>query len=330
MSVLATVQLHTLRCIRESDRAGTEHSEPYFWPFLASFASNPGTFDTNPRAAILAESRRIRKNEMRAGQSVALDFPGNVVTATFADGQTAHQLILIVALLEADDLPLRAVTAGFQAFLDELRLRLGHNILALQSATEDERDQIIQEIQAQVQAKVFDAIKGALTTGEKLQVKLGFLNVDDFLGASSRLFSGLAPADFTLRFVGTSGDPRVTFSPGHQPSVTVFPIEFEIDGRLTVSNVVVDPCQANVDAVNAAEARIRGLHSMVQSLQHQLQTATPQQKPAIIASIRKINEQDLPAAEQALAGAERMLRRCRILGVTHEPVGGGILTPANG
>lgn len=274
---------------------------------MASVSNN--SFATTPTAALLGESRRIRKNEMRAGETVSMDFPGQTLSATFDDTQSDRQLILVVALLEADDAPEGAIQAGYQAFLDELKLELGHNILALKAATEDEKNEIIAEIQRQVSEKVTSSIKGALTTGQKIKVKLGFLNMDDFMASQTRHFTDLTPQDFTLRFEGTSGDPRVT-----NQSVVLFPIVYEIDGRVSVSAITVDPCQANVDAVAAAEAKVRGLHLQVQSLQHQLQSATPQQKPGIIAMIRRINEQDIPAAQQALEGAERMLQRCRVMG----------------
>src|SRR5262245_9462840 len=158
MSIQAVVTLHTLRCITESDRAGSSHSEPYIWPFMASVSNN--SFATTPTAALLAESRRIRKDEMRAGESVGMDFPGQTLSATFEDDQTDRQLILIVALLEADDSPTKAIQAGYQAFLDELKLRVGHNILALKDATEDVKNEIIAQIQRQVREKVTSAIKG--------------------------------------------------------------------------------------------------------------------------------------------------------------------------
>lgn len=308
MSIQAVVTLHTLRCITESDRAGSNHSEPYIWTFMASVSNN--SFATTPTAALLSDSRRIRKNEMRAGESVSMDFPGQTLSATFEDDQSDRQLILVVALLEADDAPEGAIQAGYQAFLDELKLRLGHNILALKTATEDEKNEIIAQIQRQVSEKATSAIKGALTTGQKIKVKLGFLNMDDFMASQTRHFTDLTPQDFTLRFEGTSGDPKVT----NQAVVVLFPITYEIDGRVSVSEITVDACQANVDAVAAAEAKIRGLHLQVQSLQQQLQTATPQQKSGIIALIRRINEQDIPAAKQALEGAKRMLQRCRVMG----------------
>lgn len=321
MSIQAVVTLHTLRCITESDRAGSNHSEPYIWPFMASVSNN--SFATTPSAALLSESRRIRKNEMKAGESVSMDFPGQTLSATFEDAQTDRQLILVVALLEADDAPQGAIQAGYQAFLDGLKLELGHNILALKAATEDEKNEIIAEVQRKVSESVTAAIKGALTTGQKIQVKLGFLNMDDFMASQTRHFTDLTPQDFTLRFEGTSGDPKV-----NDLTVVVFPIAYEIDGRLSVSAITVDPCQANVDAVAAAEAKVRGLHLQVQSLQQQLQSATPQQKPGIIAMMRKINEQDVPAAEQTLEGAERMLQRCRLMGPLHGDLGtggGGVL-----
>jgi len=81
MSLSATAALQTIRCIAQSESSG---SEPYVWPLLATTAANPGSFDTFPTAAILADSRKVIASSMKAGASAPLIFPGNEVTHTFA------------------------------------------------------------------------------------------------------------------------------------------------------------------------------------------------------------------------------------------------------
>ena len=220
MSVQAIVTLNTLGCIKESDRGGSSHSEPYLWPFLAAVSSN--SYETTPTAAILAECRRIRKQEMKAGQSVSLDFPGNRLTATYQDGQTGQALILIVALLEADDTPEHAIQAGYQAYLDELKLRVGLNLLTLKEAVDTHDDALLQQtidaIKKQVSDKVFATIKDNLSTWEKAQVALGFLNNDDYVGAGFNYFGSLTPTGFTLDFQGDAGDPRINIF-SHPPQI---------------------------------------------------------------------------------------------------------------
>jgi hypothetical protein len=316
MSIQAIVTLNTLTCIQESDRGGSSHSEPYLWPFMAAVSNN--SFETTPTAAILAECRRIRKQEMKAGQSVSMDFPGNRLTATYQDGQTGQALILVVALLEADDTPEHAIQAGYQAYLDELKLRIGQNILTLKSAVDTHDDALLQQtidaIKKQVSDKVFAAIKDSLTFEEKAKVALGFLNNDDFIGSGFHFFGNLTPTGFTLDFQGDAGDPRVVFHFPGPPQITYFQAHFQVEGVLSVETITVDPCQWRIDGVHAAENKIKALHNMVASLQQQLSHATPQAKPGIIASIRQINEVQIPEAEKALDRAEAALRLCEIVG----------------
>lgn len=311
----AVVTLKTLRCLAESDRGGSNHSEPYIWPFLASIAERPFSFEIDPKFADLTISRKILRNEMRAGQSVTLDFPGNRFRGIFPDQASGRHLILIVALLESDDLRKETAMAGYQAFIDELRLRLGHRILEIADAvrTNDSASmaRIVAELRSLVTRRVREASRGALTTGEKARIAAGFFNLDDFIATEFVAFSDpLRTTPFTLRFSGDSGDPRVS---GFPPRVTRFPAVFELDGELALEPVVVDPCQSRVDAVRAAEKALRSLHGRVQSLQEALGQAAPHQKAAIIASIDAIRA-EIPAAERALAGARDRLRRCRIAG----------------
>jgi hypothetical protein len=311
MSVQAVVSLNTLHCIAESDRGGTSHSEPYVWPFLASVTTSPLSFSTTPRFPPIAESRKIIRNEMRAGDSANLEFPGNRPTITFDDQQSGHQLILIVALLEWDETPQAAIVAGHDAYLDALRDQLGRKILFFNGASEEEKRRLVDEIRVAVSAKVKSAIKGKLSLRSKL-----FDNQDDFLAVAYAHFPSLTAAPFTLRFAGKSGDPGIL-----RPDA---PIEFTLEGNLSVVPVVVDRCQAQVDALNAVEAKIRALQEQVRFLQSQLATATPQQKPAIISEIEQINAQRIPAARAALVPAQRSLGICRVLEQSQIPTVGGV------
>jgi len=325
MPDIASVTLTTLRCLKESDRGGKSHSEPYIWPFMASVANKPLSFATTPTVARLSDSRDVIKEEMKAGQSATLDGPNNVIATTFEDGQEDRTLILIVTLLEEDDLPRSAVQAGYQAYLDELKKRVGLNILALKQAVEandaDALKEIIDEIKITVTAKVKAAITDHLSTWEKVQVKLGSLNPDDVMATAFALLPGDRASDFTLDFLGTAGDKKGVIVPGGGVGPGGgFPlkfvdvaIHFTLEGRVAVSEVTSNPCQGQIDAVNAAEQAVKGLQQMVQSLQKQLATATPQQKPGIISLIRQINEQQLPAARKNVAIAQQALRFCEIL-----------------
>jgi len=318
MATQAIVTLESLHCTRESDRGGSSHSEPYIWPFLASVTSN--SFETTPTAAILSDSRAIIRNEMRAGQSAAIPGPGNRLSAVFQDGQANPKLLLVVALWEADETPASAVQAGNQAFLDELRAQVSKNLAALSTATDAERKTIVEDIKKKVYDKVHAAVENKLSSWEKTRVFLGWLNLDDFMGSDFKLLPDLTPTSFTLTFLGNAGDVIFQNPGGVPPKVVNPPIQYELRGSLKVQAVTVDVCQAQVDAVNAAQAKLKGLQDMVQSLQAQLQHATPQQKSGIVAQIRQINEHQIPQAQKALDEARSALEACRASHTRRPPV----------
>lgn len=310
MATQAIITLETLRCVQESDRAGTSHSEPYIWPALAIVRG--GSLEMTPTAAILSDSRNVIKSEMRRGESAAIGFPSHTLAAAFQDGETNLQLILVVGLWEDDDTPLVAVQAGYQAFLDELHAALVTNLFALSQADEAGQKAIVDTIKQQVYDKVYSAIDGHLSRWEKVKVGLGWLNLDDFMGSDFKHFPTVDPTPFTLSFKGSAGDLIITNTGPGTSTVVNPPIEYEIQGSLKVARVTVNVCQAEIDAVNAAQAALHGLQLMVQSLQNQLQHATPQQKPGIVAQINHINTVQIPPAQAALDNAQHALDACKV------------------
>jgi hypothetical protein len=85
-----------------------------------------------------------------------------------------------------------------------------------------------------------------------------------------------------------------------------------------------DPCQSQEDAVKAAQRAIEGLESQIISLKNQLSTASPAEKAAINAEIKRIRKEDVPAAEKRLEDAKKALAHCHL----HPPLdNGGVLTP---
>jgi hypothetical protein len=294
MSVQANITLQTIRCIKQSESSG---SEPYIWPFLATMATNPGTFDTFPTAAILADSRKIIGTSMKAGSSAPLIFPGNEVSHSFLDNQSECTALLVVGLMEADDNRLVSMQAGYQAYLDELRAQLGHKMLPLKNASPAEREAMIEEIKEAVKKKAYDAVKGTLSIWEAAALKT-FRDPDVYYGAGWGLWENLnlgSAGPFTLEIEGVPGN------------------HWEIDGVLNVTDIETNPCQAQIDGVAAAEQGIRGLQLQVRHLQEMLGNATPQQKAAIVAAIERINDDQMPAAEEDLRRAQYALRRCELL-----------------
>lgn len=236
MSFQASVTLERLVCFSESDIKGTSHSEPYVWPYLCVLRS--GNLESMPTVAALEETRRVIKYEMKANEAVYLPLTGNNrFTPTFEFGQD-NRLILVVALLEADEMPLDVMRAAYQTYLttldEQLRARLG----ALYYADAASREAIIEEIKKVVKGRIKDTIKDKLSWTEELAVAWGSLNPDDFIAADSWYFERLEPTVFTLGFRGVSGDPRVILT-GFRPltyRIREYPVSFTLDCRLDVPN----------------------------------------------------------------------------------------------
>src|SRR5262245_57120759 len=215
MSVKATVVLETLRCIHEDE----DGSEPYIWPALFSIDAAANVRVTAPA---VENARVVIKNDMRAGNTA--DIPSSVgrLTVDLEDG--ARGLILVTALLEADDGPDHAMRAGFQAFTSELRDAIADNLPGLATATGDELAVIIAVIKKRVSDKVQSAIEDDLTTVEKAKILAHLLNLDDIIDSDFQNFTlPLAPRPLTLRFgpdqggqllsYGDSGTPGNDFAP---------------------------------------------------------------------------------------------------------------------
>jgi len=151
MTTETVMILEHLHCIREKDE--TPHSEPYIWPALLWI---DGTTAENPnRVGITAlpsnRARVVIKEEMRPGESADIVSSVGVLSAPVEEGFLA--MVLVVVLLEKDETPRVAVTAGFKAFSSELQAAVDHHLEDLFNPKE--REQAIRAITAQVTKKVF-------------------------------------------------------------------------------------------------------------------------------------------------------------------------------
>jgi len=285
--------LERLRCIRESD--GTGHSEPYIWPALLWIDDH--TLATpelvGVTAPALGNARVVIKSDMRAGETA--DIPssvGRVLRVRFEDGLSTRRLILAVVLWEEDETPEAAMRAGFQAFSSELRAAVAANLLALSQANEEEETAIVATIKTRVSARVRSALENGLTAAEKARVLLGTLNLDDPINSDFKSLPDLRATPITLTFSAGSSD------------------DYEIQGHLQVLPVVVDRCQAQVNAVEAAQAAVDAIDAQIRQLQDELQHASPAEKPFIISEIRRLRE-ERPVAMAAFEDARRALQTCR-------------------
>lgn len=226
MSLRAVVQLNTLRCIHENESGG---AEPYVWPFMVAIHTGPAyETATTPTLAGIVESRHIIASSMKAGQAADLQFPGNNLAYQFDDGQTGCQVLLVVAMLEADDTSASAMMAGYQTYLDQLRTQLVPKLPFLVGQDEASRKVITDPIEKDVSKKVFEAVAAELSWHDKL-----FDDQDDFIASafyeSPKLDALLHSMDFTLRLTGTN---VIRFLGRDYP---ITPTQYELDARLTVT-----------------------------------------------------------------------------------------------
>ncbi len=82
-------------------------------------------------------------------------------------------------------------------------------------------------------------------------------------------------------------------------------------GALQARRVEVDPCQEEIDAVSDAQRAVDGVDGQIAGLQQELQTAPPGHKATLVELIRRLQEEDLPAAMAALDASRRRLAFCR-------------------
>lgn len=294
MATDAIVLLNELRCIRESDGSGG--SEPYLWPVLIWIDDN--TLATpelvGATGPVIGSARVVIKSGMRAGETAAIPASVGVRRVRFEDDLATRRLILAVAMWEHDETPTAAMRDGFRAFQSELQEAIADNLFALASASGQALDDLIAAIEARVRDRVRAAIKDGLSWWQKARVVAGTLNLDDIVGSQFVSFETLAAGPLNLTF--RSGDDN----------------EYRVEGNLRVQPVVVDPCQAQIDAVREAQRGVDAVDASIRSLQEELGSAPPGMKPGLIALIRKMQEEDLPGAMVALEAANQALQRCRI------------------
>ena len=150
----------------------------------------------------------------------------------------------------------------------------------------------------------------ALSYLERVAVFLTPGGFDDSVGFTVWTLSGPALAPRDISFALNSSSER-----------------FTLTGSIQLTDLPVQLCQAERARVAQALAVVQSLRTQREMLQTQLHHATPQQKPAIVAQIKRLAEVDMPAADAALADAEAALKACtdRFNQPTHGPVEGPVI-----
>ena len=289
------ITLEQLHCIHESDDSG--HSEPYLWPVLIWIDTTNG--NVNTADLVLGNARIVIDYDMRAGQTVIIPASVNTLRVRLGDNPQRFTIILSVVLWEEDETPEKAMRAGFNAYSSELGEAIRANLLQLQAAQgSPEAEKAVKKIiEDRVKDKVKASIKGALTTSQKARVFLGTLDLDDVVGSDSESLGSVGQTAMTKPFTLAFSNPSGSES-------------YEIRGNMATVPVLVDPCQAQVDAVRNAQAAVNDIKNAITALQEELQHAGGQNKPAIIAQIAEAR-QELSAADSVLQNAKRALQTCR-------------------
>ena len=308
MATDAIVLLERLNCVTLTYTE--ERTEPYIWPALIRI--DDSTLTTPDLVAMqtlsLGSARVVIKDSMRAGETANISSGVGILRTRFEDNLMTRRLILVVELLESDETPVSAMRAGFNAFNSELRTAIAENLLALSMANEEQTKAITDAISQRVEGRVRSAIENGLSAYEKAKVIAGFLDLDDSIGSDFKSFGkdSLSSTAFTLHFEVRGRDWL-----GHDALS-----QYEIQGQLQIQPVVVDRCQAQINAVNAAQAVVNGIEAQIQQLQEQLQGRGEEPRPPkniIVAEIARIRVEELAPAVADLEAARATLQACRNL-----------------
>lgn len=303
MPQLVTFHLKQLRCIVESDSRGG--SEPYLWVtyFIVDGRNIAQPEPVSTLTPVYDAFRKEFPDDVRDGQVMNVPpFIANF-SAQIDPGPLNFMLAgCVVVLLEEDDSPDKAMRAGRNTYATGIHQEL--NKLVKERIKTLNREPVTQaEIDAihdAIEPKITSAVRSNLTFRQQI-----FGNQDDTLGFAHVAFIGdeIQTKDFEFPELADRGRSN----------------RFVLSGSLTVGPVPpppVDRCATFRAAVQAKRDEIKGLQSLRAGLQLQLQTATPQAKPAIVQQITRVGAQ-IAQAEEELRQREARLRFCE----------GGVLDP---
>ena len=191
------------------------------------------------------------------------------------------------------------------------------NLLALATLKGAEFDDLIEAIQARVTSRIRSAISDTLTPWQKAKVAAGAISLDDPIDGVFTAFGeeGLVAKPFLLVFELVREILGVDLTQ-----------RYEIEGRLVLRPVTVDPCKRLVDAVRVAQQAVDEIEKQIQEKRDLLGEASPAEKEILQLEITELEDHDLPPAEAELASAMAALAKCRSRLPPRPP--GGVLTNA--
>lgn len=285
MKTRVALRLKTLSCLVE-----TEHgSEPYLWPVMITHETGA------PRMQVPTQqwAAKVLAEEMVAGQTIPIPVGMDLNFAEVFDNRDAALVVFVMLLVDKDQLPKEGSVAAIH-HLQEKALELVTGSLAQCRERSGERVDLTNALIDRVD--LAGAVTDALSYYELSKAYSRPGGFDDALGIIVWTLSGEALVTRDINF-------RLTQSPER----------FLLTARLEVSITLPSRCDDERAAAVQALAVVKGLQGQRAALQAQLQHATPQQKPGIVAAITRIAQVDLPPAEAALAQAEAALKACQAI-----------------
>ena len=282
MKTRVALRLNSLTCIEESEHG----SEPYLWPIMITHETGA------PRIQVPTDewAPKFLANEMRAGQTVPVPTGMDINFAEVFDNKAAGLVVFVIMLFEKDNLTNKARVAAF-SHIQEKALEMVSEKLAECRQSSGERVDLTNELINRLDIET--AVKDAMSyyeIGKAYSREGGF---DDALGIIVWTLSGQGIAARDITFDLRQSSERFLLTAKLELVITLPPV-----------------CQNERAAAEQALAVVKGLQGQRAALQQQLHHATPQQKPAIVAAITRINQVDMPPAEAALAQAEAALQAC--------------------
>ena len=313
MPTEAIITLEDLECITIKDIE--TKVEPYIWPALIKIDTSTINAPDGRFVDVIALSPSLAsvviKNSMQQGDLAPI--PASVATlrTRFEDDVTLKRLILIVSLLESDETPKGAMRAGFEAYVRELRAAFKDefpNLFQAESVNDEEGEKaIIKRIKDRVESKTKSAIEGALSTADKVKIKLGFLDNDDFISSENIKFG----ENFFLNTPNATPitlvfQKKVAFiEQVFPPKVAQGLVRYHIRARLQAGPPVIDPCRSQATAVKTAQTVVDGIQKEI----NLLAKAFP--KGSNNAEIQRIRKEELAPALAELEKAKKALQLCR-------------------
>jgi hypothetical protein len=288
MGVDASITLQTLHCIRQ-DR-GTGGSAPFIWPAMVWI--NTSTANVIVVAPASSQACVTLSNGMHNGDSASIPPNVGVLTRRFDDDLSKYKLVLTVVLWEKRDLPDGAMTAGFNAFPGALQDAIAANLIGLASTDPTTNAAAVKAVKDSVQQQVQNAIEGALTDAEKIEIKLGTLVPDSVIDNSSTVISTTLPGSFQITFGNT---------PDNQSN------DYTIDAGLQLKPVL---CEAELNAMNQDQVVVNQLNAQLEKLKEELAKAPFNQKKEIEQEILDFTKNQLTPAKNKLAKDTKAYEAC--------------------